>query len=69
LGGYSHQYETLGESDSWNFEVLIPRTDLDLVGEGFAVTCGDEEALKLVEDSSVIVGWVVDMLGVDMSLR
>jgi hypothetical protein len=42
---------------------------LDLVGEGFAVTCGDEEALKLVEDSSVIVGWVVDMLGVDMSLR
>jgi hypothetical protein len=47
---------------------LYPRTDLDAVGEGFAVTCSDEEALKLVEDSAVTVGQVVDMLGVDMSL-
>jgi hypothetical protein len=38
-------------------------------GEGFAVTCSDEEALKLVEDSAKIAGQVVDMLGVDMSLR
>jgi hypothetical protein len=32
------------------------------------VTCSDEEALKLVEDSTVTAGHVVDMLGVDMSL-
>jgi hypothetical protein len=41
---------------------------MDLVGEGFAVTCNDEEALKLVEDSAMMVGLVIDMLGVDMSL-
>jgi hypothetical protein len=38
------------------------------MGEGFVVTCNDEEALKLVEDSTMMVGHVVDMLGVDMSL-
>jgi hypothetical protein len=38
------------------------------MGEGFTVTCSDEEALKLVEDSVVTVGHVIDMLGVDMSL-
>jgi hypothetical protein len=47
---------------------LYPRADLDAAGEGFAVTCSDEEALKLVKDSAVIVGQVIDMLGVDMSL-
>jgi hypothetical protein len=41
---------------------------LDAAGKGFAVTCIDEEALKLVEDSAMMVGQVVDMLGVDMSL-
>jgi hypothetical protein len=41
---------------------------LDAVGEGFTVTCSNEEALKLVEDSAVTVGHVIDMLGVDMSL-
>jgi hypothetical protein len=38
------------------------------VGEGFEMTCSDEEALKLVEDSAKIVGQIVDMLGFDMSL-
>jgi hypothetical protein len=38
------------------------------MGEGFTVTCSDEEAIKLVKDSVVTVGHVVDMLGVDMSL-
>jgi hypothetical protein len=38
------------------------------MGEGFTTTCSDEEALKLVEDSAVMAGHVVDMLGVDMSL-
>jgi hypothetical protein len=47
---------------------LYPQADLDVPGEGFTVTCSDEEALKLVEDSVVAVGQVVDMLGVDMSL-
>jgi hypothetical protein len=42
--------------------------DLDVAGEGFAVTCSDEEALKLVEDSAATTGHIVDMLGVDMSL-
>jgi hypothetical protein len=32
------------------------------------VTCSDEEALNLVEDSAVMAKQVVDMLGVDMSL-
>jgi hypothetical protein len=47
---------------------LYPRADLDVVGEGFAVTCNDKEALKLIEDSAVTAGQVVDMLGVEMSL-
>jgi hypothetical protein len=47
---------------------LYPRADLDAAGEGFVVTCSDEEALKLVEDSAVMVGQIIDMLGVDMSL-
>jgi hypothetical protein len=41
---------------------------LDAVGEGFAATCSDEEALKLVEDPAVMARHVVDMLGVDMYL-
>jgi hypothetical protein len=47
---------------------LYPRADLDVAGEGFAATCSDEEALKLVEDSAKAVRQVVDMLGVDMPL-
>jgi hypothetical protein len=47
---------------------LYPWADLDAVGEGFAVTCSDKEALKLVEDFAATTGQVVDMLGVDMSL-
>jgi hypothetical protein len=47
---------------------LYPRADLDAVGKGFATTCSYEEALKLVDDSAVTVGHIVDMLGVDMSL-
>jgi hypothetical protein len=39
-----------------------------MVGDGFVVTCSNEEALKLVGDSVVMVGQVVDMFGVDMSL-
>jgi hypothetical protein len=35
---------------------LYPRTNLDTASEGFVVTCSDEEALKLVEDSVVMAG-------------
>jgi hypothetical protein len=47
---------------------LYPRADLEAAGEGFTVTCSDEEALKLVDDSAVMAGQVIDMLGVDMYL-
>jgi hypothetical protein len=47
---------------------LYSRADLDAAGEGFTVTCSDEEALKLVDDSAVTARQDVDMLGVDMSL-
>jgi hypothetical protein len=45
---------------------LYPRADLDAAGEGFVATCSDKEALKLVKDSAVRAGHIVDMLGVDM---
>jgi hypothetical protein len=32
------------------------------------MTCSDEEALKLVEDSTKTASQIVDMLGVTMSL-
>jgi uncharacterized protein Smg (DUF494 family) len=47
---------------------LYPQADLDAAGEGFMATCSDDEALKLIEDSAVIVKHIVDMLPVDMSL-
>jgi hypothetical protein len=33
---------------------LYPRADLGVIGEGFVVTCSNEEALKLAEDSAVM---------------
>jgi hypothetical protein len=47
---------------------LYPWIDLDAAGEGFTVTCSDEKALKLIEDSTVMAGHIVDMFPVDMSL-
>jgi hypothetical protein len=46
---------------------LYPWADLDGVGEGFAVTCTGEEALKLVEDSDSMADHIVDMVRIDMS--
>jgi hypothetical protein len=40
---------------------------LDALGEGFAVTCTEEEANKLVEDSIVMATQVIEMLPVDIS--
>jgi hypothetical protein len=61
---YSRKLEAIDEP----MKSLYPRADLDVVGEGFAMTCNDEEALKLIEDSAVMAGHIVDMLPVDMSL-
>jgi hypothetical protein len=38
---------------------LYPRANLYVAGEGFATTCTDEEASKVVEDSTVMVDWIV----------
>jgi hypothetical protein len=45
---------------------LYPRADLDAAGDGFAVTCNGEEALKLM-DSTLTTDCIVDMVPVDMS--
>jgi hypothetical protein len=45
---------------------LYPQADLDVAGEGFASACTKEEANKLVEDSTVTVTRVIEMLPVDM---
>jgi hypothetical protein len=37
-------------------KTLYPRADLDAAGEGFTVTCSNEEAIKLIEDSAMMVG-------------
>jgi hypothetical protein len=57
------------QSASLTLEILrslYPRADLDTAGEGFMMTCNDEEALKLVEDSTVAAGQVIDIIGVDV---
>jgi hypothetical protein len=41
--------------------------NLDAMGEAFAVTCTNEEALKLVEGSTMMVDRIIEMLSVDMS--
>jgi hypothetical protein len=46
---------------------LYPRADLDAAGEGFAATCSEDEANKLVEDSTVTATRVIEMLLIDMS--
>jgi hypothetical protein len=47
---------------------LYPWVDLDTAGEGFTVTCNDEKTMKLIEDSAMIAGHIIDMPLVDMSL-
>jgi hypothetical protein len=46
---------------------LYPRADLDAAGDDFAATCTDEEAFKLMEDSTLTVDRIVDMIKVNMS--
>jgi hypothetical protein len=46
---------------------LYPRADFNTVGDGFAATNTDEQALKLVEDSAVTADHMLDMILLDMS--
>jgi hypothetical protein len=46
---------------------LYPQADLDVAGDSFVMACTSEEALKVVEDSALTVGHIVDMVPVDMS--
>jgi hypothetical protein len=39
---------------------LYPRADLGAAGEGFAATCFNDEANKLVEDSTMMVTRVIE---------
>jgi hypothetical protein len=41
--------------------------NLDAMGEAFAVTYTNEEALKLVEGSTMMADRIIEMLSVDMS--
>jgi hypothetical protein len=47
---------------------LYPRADLDAAGEGFTATCSDDEALKLVDEPTMTVEHITNMLPVDMSI-
>jgi hypothetical protein len=46
---------------------LYSRVDLDAAGEGFAASCTDEEASKIIEDSAMTAEHIVKMLPVDLS--
>jgi hypothetical protein len=46
---------------------LCPQANFDAVSEGFVLTCTEDEAIKLVEDSAVMASQIVEMLPVDMS--
>jgi hypothetical protein len=46
---------------------LYPRADLDVAGDGFAVTCTGEESLKLMKDSAFTADRIIDMVHIDMS--
>jgi hypothetical protein len=48
---------------------LYPRANLGAAGEGFTVTCTEEEANKLVEDSIMTTSQIMEMLLVDMQLK
>jgi hypothetical protein len=46
---------------------LYPQANMDATGEGFTVTYTDEKASKLMEDSTVMIDRIVEMLPIDMS--
>jgi hypothetical protein len=46
---------------------LYPRANLDIAGDGFAVTYTNEEAFNLMEDSTGTADRIIDMIKVNMS--
>jgi hypothetical protein len=64
---YHLQHEESVKLDSQDPDVPLPQADLDVVGNGFAATCTEEEAGKLVEDSTETTSQVIKMLPVVMS--
>jgi hypothetical protein len=46
---------------------LYPQVDLDVAGEGFAMTYTEDEANQLIEHSTVTTSRVIEMLPVDIS--
>jgi hypothetical protein len=63
-GGNCCQHEAGGEFNTRDSQVPLPRADLDVAGDDFAVTCTDEEGLKLMEDSTLMTGRIVEMVPV-----
>jgi hypothetical protein len=46
---------------------LYPQSKLDVVGEGYVATCTKDEGSKLVDDSTLTMSRIVEMLLVNMS--
>jgi hypothetical protein len=46
---------------------VYPRANLDAMGKGFMVTCTEDEVSKLMDDSTVTMSQIVEMLPVSMS--
>jgi hypothetical protein len=46
---------------------LYPKAILDATGEGFTVTCSEEEATDLVQNFIETVTWVIEMIPIDVS--
>jgi hypothetical protein len=64
---YHLQHEESVKLDSQDPDVPLPQADLDVVGNGFAATYTEEEAGKLVEDSTETTSQVIKMLPIVMS--
>jgi hypothetical protein len=61
---------SMKQSTSFTLRILrslYSQANMDVVGEGFTVTFTDKEALKLMEDSTILVDWIVEMILVDKS--
>jgi hypothetical protein len=65
-GGNYWQHEVGTEFNPRCSQVPLPQADLDAVDDGFAVTCTEEDALKLTEDSALTADRIVDMVLVHM---
>jgi hypothetical protein len=67
LGGNSHQRETVSVFNPRDSKVPLPLAYFNAVGEERVMTCTDDEASKLVEDSTLMANRIIAMLSIDMS--